>query len=97
MFFMNLTNQLKARREQLGLLQTDMKLRVGMNQQQYQRIEKGGNPRLNTLALLAEGLDAQLLLVPKEKLPAVLAVLENMPDTDLGDTQPDQDPWSDIL
>lgn len=64
---MKLSPQIKTRRLQLGLQQKDMKLRIGMNQQQYQRIEAGGNARLETLALIAEGLDAELLLIPKDK------------------------------
>jgi len=57
--------QLKVRCLHLGLEQKDMKLRMGMNQQQYQKIEAGGNPRLNALALVVEGLEAELMLVPK--------------------------------
>ena len=57
---MKLIPQIKARRLQLGLQQKDMKLRIGMNQQQYQRIEAGGNPRLETLELVAKGLESEL-------------------------------------
>ena len=63
---MNLQAQIKQRRLALGLQQTDMKLRIGMNQQQYQRIEAGGNPRLETLELIAEGLEADILLIPHD-------------------------------
>ncbi|MCU7926128.1 MAG: helix-turn-helix domain-containing protein [Candidatus Thiodiazotropha sp. (ex Dulcina madagascariensis)] len=55
-----------------------MKLRIGMNQQQYQRIEAGGNPRLETLELIAEGLEAELVLVPKDKVRAVKALLSEV-------------------
>ena len=72
---MTLHEQLKQRRKALGLQQATLQLRVGMNQQQYQRVEAGGNPRLDTLTLIAQGLEAELLLVPREKLAAVQAVL----------------------
>ena len=72
---MILHEQLKQRRKALGLQQATLQLRIGMNQQQYQRVEAGGNPRLDTLTLIARGLDAELVLVPQEKLAAVQAVL----------------------
>lgn len=68
--------QMKDRRLKLGLKQNDMMLRVGMSRQQYQRLESRGNPRLDTLELVAQGLDAQLMLIPNEKLAAVRALLE---------------------
>lgn len=95
--------QLKKRRKELGLRQKDMLLRMGMTRQQYNRLEIKGNPRLDTLELLAKGLDMELLLIPKEKLVAVQELLERKEeaestgvdateDTDLAD-----DPWQGIL
>lgn len=72
----SLLKQLKARRTQLGFKQSDMLMRVGMSRQQYQRLEAKGNPRLDTLELLAKGLNAELLLIPRDKLQAVKALLE---------------------
>jgi len=78
----NLLSQLKARRINLGLKQHDMMLRVGISRQQYQRLESKGNPRLETLELIAKGLKSELLLIPQEKLNAVIAVLaEESPDS----------------
>ena len=71
-----LLQQLKKRRLDLGLKQNDMMLRVGVSRQQYQRLESKGNPRLDTLELIAKGLNSEIMLIPKEKLGAVLAVLE---------------------
>ena len=68
-------DQLKNRRIKLGLKQYDMRLRVGISRQQYQRLESRGNPRLDTLELVARGLHSEILLFPQEKLPAVKAVL----------------------
>lgn len=61
-----LLEQIKRRRLQLGLKGKDMPLRVGLNRQQYGKIEKDGNPSLATLDKIAEGLDATLVLIPKE-------------------------------
>ncbi len=69
-------DQLKQRRKELGLKQEDMMLRVGMARQQYQRLESKGNPRLNTLELVAKGLKMELMLIPQEKFRAVRDILE---------------------
>ena len=71
----SILQQLKKRRLALGLKQNDMMLRIGISRQQYQRLESKGNPRLNTLELIAKGLNSELMLIPKEKLSAVQAVL----------------------
>jgi len=96
-----LLEQLKKRRTDLGLKQKDMMLRVGISRQQYQRLESMGNPRLDTLELIAKGLKSELMLIPQEKLAAVNSVLmgdvryvgseEKKPST-IAD-----EPWKDIL
>lgn len=72
----SILHQIKQRRLELNLKQNDMMLRVGVSRQQYQRLESKGNPRLDTLELIAKGLDSELMLIPKEKLNAVIEVLE---------------------
>lgn len=72
----SILQQIKDRREALGFKQSDMLLRIGISRQQYQRLESKGNPRLDTLELIAKGLNSEVLLIPKEKLNAVLAVLD---------------------
>lgn len=101
----SLLQQIKKRRTELGLKQHDMMLRVGMSRQQYQRLESKGNPRLDTLELIAKGLKSEILLIPQEKLGAVLMLLES----DGADVSPSQelqpgtekrlsdDPWQDLL
>lgn len=71
----NLRDQLKNRRLALGLKQGDMLLRIGVSRQQYQQVESKGNPRLDTLELIAKGLNSELMLIPREKLEAVRAAL----------------------
>ncbi|MBL4607219.1 MAG: helix-turn-helix transcriptional regulator [Pseudomonadales bacterium] len=102
-----LLEQLKKRRLALGLKQKDMMLRIGVSRQQYQQLESKGNPRLNTLELIAKGLKSELMLIPQEKLNIVKAILEN--DESLAPTlknkdskQSDEntlanDPWKNLL
>jgi len=102
-----LLQQLKKRRIALGLKQNDMMLRVGVSRQQYQRLESKGNPRLDTLALIAKGLNSELMLIPNEKLSAVQAVLDSEHSgIALQSSKPAQvkqtkslsdDPWQDLF
>ena len=101
----SLLEQIKKRRIALALKQHDMMLRVGMSRQQYQRLESKGNPRLDTLELIVKGLRSELLLIPQEKLNAVLAVLA---DDSTESSEPSEsakenkksltdDPWQGLL
>jgi HTH-type transcriptional regulator / antitoxin HipB len=90
--------QLRARRRELNLQQSDMPLRIGMARQQYNRLENGGNSSLKILELAAAGLDSTLMLIPKEKLRAVREVLARPFDGAAGDVAvPPENPWSDLL
>ncbi len=101
----SLLNQLKNRRIKLGLKQHDMLLRVGISRQQYQRLESKGNPRLDTLELIAKGLNSEILLIPQEKLQAVKAVLEGKTvggatvkgAGTVQEKRLSDDPWKDML
>ena len=101
----SLLQQIKQRRLILNFKQSDMLLRVGVSRQQYQRLEAKGNPRLETLELIAQGLNSELMLIPKEKLNAVLAVLEGddlvlaqqSVDKDTNSKTLSDDPWQDFL
>ena len=72
-----LLQELKKRRIELKLKQSDMLLRAGISRQQYQRLESKGNPRLDTLELVAKGLNSEIMLIPQEKVLAVKALLED--------------------
>ena len=103
----SLLEQLKKRRLALGLKQKDMMFRIGISRQQYQHLESKGNPRLNTLELIAKGLKSELMLIPTEKLSLVKEILENdalLPPTlkykDAKQSEEDMlvnDPWKDML
>ncbi|MBQ0754706.1 MAG: helix-turn-helix transcriptional regulator [Gammaproteobacteria bacterium] len=101
--------QLKVRRKGLGFRQEDMASRVGMSRQQYQRLERQGNPRLDTLELMVKGLQGELMLVPQEKVGLVRALLASDTEGALravmsSTKQPSEktgllsdDPWGDSL
>ncbi len=96
----SLLKQIKKRRLELALKQHDMMMRVGMSRQQYQRLESKGNPRLDTLELIAKGLKGELLFIPQEKLTAVLAVLDDdtTASSDNQNKKPlNEDPWQGLL
>lgn len=98
----SLLQQIKKRRLNLALKQNDMMMRVGISRQQYQRLESKGNPRLDTLELIAKGLNSELMLIPKEKLRAVQAVLESdlsSEQTKVKETKKSlsDDPWQGLL
>ncbi|RYY77755.1 MAG: transcriptional regulator [Moraxellaceae bacterium] len=78
-----------------------MYMRVGLSRQQYQRIESQGNPRLNTLELAAQGLDSEIMLIPKEKRQAVVQLLAESKDCSTQDEADEQalvdNPWQGLL
>ena len=102
-----LLDQLKKRRLALNLKQKDMMLRIGVSRQQYQQLESKGNPRLNTLELIAKGLKSELMLIPKEKLNLVKEILENESQSSLTpknqssqqseESTLSNDPWKNLL
>ena len=91
---MSLHDELKRRRRALGFTQATVAERVGMTRQQYQRLEAGGNPRLDTLELAADGLNARLMLIPIDKWYQVQALLE---EGEGGSVPLDEDPWQGLL
>jgi transcriptional regulator with XRE-family HTH domain len=96
----SLHDQIKKRRKELGFNQEDMANLIGMARQQYQRLESKGNPRLETLELIAKGLKMELMLIPKDKTRAIKNILDNAPShPSLPQEQVKQenDPWKDLL
>lgn len=63
----DIAERLVAQRKTLGIEQKDMYMRIGMKQQQYQRIESGSDVRLSTLLRVLEGLDLELSITPRNK------------------------------
>ncbi|MTD11657.1 helix-turn-helix domain-containing protein [Acinetobacter sp. YIM 103518] len=94
----SLLQQIKKRRTQLGLKQVDMQFRTGISRQQYQKLESQGNPRLETLEIIAAGLNAQLMLIPDDKVHLIRQLLND----EIKVTIEDQDdlinnPWKGLL
>ena len=94
----SLLQQIKKRRTQLGLKQVDMQSRTSISRQQYQKLESQGNPRLETLEIIAAGLNAQLMLIPDDKVHLIRQLLND----EIKITIEDQDdlmtnPWKDLL
>jgi len=57
--------------------------------------EREGNPRLDTLSLVAEGLNSELMLIPREKR---LAVQQLLNETSRHTCPPaDENPWHGLL
>jgi transcriptional regulator with XRE-family HTH domain len=95
-----LHDQIKKRRKELGFKQDDIAHRVGMARQQYQRLESKGNPRLDTLELIAKGLKMELLLIPQEKLRGVRDILKTSSrqgSSTAKNAKEQSDPWQDLL
>ncbi|MDO8953989.1 MAG: helix-turn-helix transcriptional regulator [Gammaproteobacteria bacterium] len=94
---MKLHHYIRQLRRQLGFKQADMKMRIGMNQQQYQRIEAGENANLESIQRIAEGLNAELVLVPKDKLSFVRELIDNNIAISSNTMAKDYDIWSNLF
>ncbi|MGQ4276480.1 helix-turn-helix domain-containing protein [Pseudidiomarina sp. E22-M8] len=56
----DVANMLATERKKRNLSQTDMRMLIGMSQQQYQRVEAGQDMRLSTLLRILAGLGLEL-------------------------------------
>ncbi|SUC24183.1 plasmid-like protein [Proteus vulgaris] len=73
-----------------------MYLRIGMKQQQYQRIESGSDLKLSTLLRVLEGLDLELSIRTKNSNvnPMIASTaIANKSEIDLKDDEDDLDFW----
>lgn len=77
-------------RKKLKLEQKDMYMRIGMKQQQYQRIESGANVRLSTLLRVLEGLGLEMTISPKSNQQETYNTSAT-PTSQLSDLQDDSD------
>jgi predicted transcriptional regulator len=67
---------LKDSRLELKVNQTDFGKKMGMPQSHVSKIEKGlSDPRLSTISDMARLLDQELILVPREKLSIINALI----------------------
>lgn len=83
-------------RKQRQLSQQDMQMKIGMQQQQYQRVEAGSDLKVSTLMRILAGMQQELVVVPSNKVREVHAFIEgnwqNDPDQ-IGEIGAD-DPWT---
>jgi transcriptional regulator with XRE-family HTH domain len=78
----DLRQALANARRQRGWSQGELGRRVGLPQMHISKIENGKvTPRFDTLLEIARVLDRDLVLVPREKLPVVRALLADTPET----------------
>jgi len=81
---MEIHTQLRDARRTLGLSQASLAKRLRMTQAQVSDIEKGKvTPRLTSAIELARALDMELILVPRNRLPIIDAVLSGQGDAPL--------------
>ncbi len=73
---MKLLDQFKQRRLSLKLRQSDIYKRTGLSRQQYQRIEKHGNPRLDTLERIAAGMSGEIMFIPREYAQEIRSIID---------------------
>lgn len=95
----DISQALKKHRKLAGLEQSDMKLRIGMSQQQYQRMEAGADVRLSSLLRVLEGLNLKLMLVPKNRMKEVESLLATptQPSDTLNSKETSQDSWAPLI
>ena len=63
-----LAELLIAERKKRNLSQKDMRMLIGMSQQQYQRIESGQDLKVSTLLRILAGLGLELLITDPDQI-----------------------------
>ena len=76
--------QLREARRRLGFTQEALGKRLRISQAHLSDIEKGKvTPRLSSVIEIARALDQELILVPRNRLPMINALLSGKPDAPL--------------
>ena len=72
---MAISETLRAVREAKGIRQSELARTIGMDPGHLSRIESGqSNPNIATLTEIARALELEIMLVPRENVPAVRAM-----------------------
>lgn len=74
----SLIEALRHLRDERGVSQANLAKRLGVAPSHISRIEHGADPRLSTFVEMARALQAEPMLVPREHLSAVRALLEDL-------------------
>ena len=73
----NIIEQLKSARQQQGMKQSELGEKLGLPQSHVSKIEQCANdPRLSTVTDMARVLDQELVLIPRQMVSAVRALLK---------------------
>ena len=72
---LEIARAVRATRKTAGVSQRELGQRAGLTQAQISRFEAGlVNPRLSSLVELARGIGVEVMLVPRDAVPAALAL-----------------------
>jgi len=80
-----------------------MRMKIGMSQQQYQRIEAGNDMRISTLMRILQGMELELMLVPRHQVSLVEEMLEDsenlsqQPTPTFNEDKENKQSWSDLF
>lgn len=73
----SIIEQLKSTRQQQGMKQSELGEKLGLPQSHISKIERETNdPRLSTVTDMARVLDQELVLIPRQMISAVRALLK---------------------
>jgi HTH-type transcriptional regulator / antitoxin HipB len=73
----SIQEQIRRAREEKGLTQAELGIRLGQPQSSVSRVERGGDVRLSTVLEIARTLDLEPMLIPKRLVPAVRALIQH--------------------
>ena len=83
--------QLKTARKTKGLNQSSLGKKLGLPQSHVSKIEQGGtDPRLSTVTEMARLLDRELIIIPRQLVPAIRAIISGK-DTESSPWKPDDE------
>jgi HTH-type transcriptional regulator / antitoxin HipB len=72
----SIIEQLKSIRQEKSMKQSELGEKLGLPQSHISKIEQGANdPRLSTVTEMARVLDQELMLIPREMVPYIRALL----------------------
>jgi len=77
----NIIEQLKIKRKEKELSQSDLGVKLGLPQSHISKIEKGKTDlRLSTVIDMARVMDQELVLVPRQLVPYIRSILDGEPE-----------------
>lgn len=74
----SIQDQIRRAREEKGLTQTELGIRLGQPQSSVSRLERGGDVRLSTVLEIARTLELEPMLIPKRLVPAARALIQHL-------------------